>query len=63
MTGRVEQFENRFFCPRCGSPVLSRSGDEIEISLGCLDAPDVFTPTYELWTIRREHWLPPSPIC
>ncbi|HEX8606401.1 MAG TPA: GFA family protein, partial [Pseudoduganella sp.] len=52
----------RFFCPRCGSSVFSRSADEIEINLGSLDAPDQFRPTYELWTIRRESWLPPFPL-
>ena len=39
-----------------------RSGDEIEINLGSLDAPDQLTPTYELWTVRRESWLPPFPL-
>src|SRR5690606_40143350 len=51
-----------FFCPRCGSPVFARSGDEIEVNLGSLDTPDQLAPTYELWTIRRESWLPPFQI-
>lgn len=34
---------------------------EVEVNLGALDAPDHFRPTYELWTIRRESWLPPFP--
>lgn len=38
------------------------SGDEIEVHLGTLDAPDRLIPTYELWTIRRESWLPPFPL-
>jgi hypothetical protein len=42
--------------------VFGQSGDEIEISLGALDGPDQFKPTYELWTIRREGWLPPFPL-
>jgi hypothetical protein len=42
--------------------VFGRSGDEIEVSLGSLDAPDQLVPTYELWTIRRESWLPPFPL-
>lgn len=57
--GEVRDYEGRSFCPRCGSSVVSRSGDEIEVHLGALDAPDQLTPTYELWTIRRESWLPP----
>jgi len=57
--GETRDYAGRFFCPHCGSPVFGRSGDEIEVNLGCLDAPDQFRPTYELWTIRREAWLPP----
>ncbi len=52
----------RHFCPTCGSSVFAVSGDEIELHLGALDAPDIFTPTYECWTVRREAWLPPFPL-
>jgi hypothetical protein len=48
----------RCFCPTCGSQVFYRdAADEIEIKLGAFDEPNLFTPTYEAWTIRREHWL------
>ena len=57
--GETREFAGRHFCPRCGSSVFGRSGDEIEVNLGALDAPDQFAPTYELWTIRRESWLTP----
>jgi len=30
----------------------------VDLHLGALDAPDKFKPTYELWTVRREAWLP-----
>jgi hypothetical protein len=60
--GDTRDFRGRHFCPRCGSSVFSRSADEIEVNLGSLDAPDQFKPTYELWTIRRESWLPPFPV-
>ena len=60
--GETREFAGRSFCPRCGSSVFARSGDEVEVSLGALDAPDRFAPTYELWTIRRESWLPPFPL-
>ena len=62
VTGETHSYAGRHFCPTCGSSVLSRSDDDIEINLGSLDAPDQFTPTYELWTIRRESWLPPFPL-
>lgn len=60
--GEPREYQGRFFCPRCGSSVFGRSGDEVEVNLGSLDAPDQFTPTYELWTVRRESWLPPFPL-
>lgn len=60
--GETRDYAGRFFCPRCGSSVFARSGDEIEVHLGSLDAPDQFKPSYELWTIRRESWLPPLPV-
>ncbi len=62
MLGEMRDYAGRHFCPRCGSSVFARSGDEIEVNLGSLDAPDQFVPTYELWTIRREAWLPAFPV-
>jgi hypothetical protein len=62
IVGEASGYAGRFFCPRCGSPVFARSGDEIEVNLGSLDAPDRLRPTYELWTVRRESWLPPFPL-
>lgn len=56
--GQTHDYRGRHFCPACGSSVFAVSGDEIEVHLGSLDAPDRFTPTYECWTIRRENWLP-----
>ena len=60
--GETRDYAGRFFCPRCGSSVFGRTGDEIEVNLGSLDAPDQLMPTYELWTVRRESWLPPFPL-
>ena len=46
------------FCPVCGSQVFARdAGGEIEMKLGAFDEPNLFTPTYEAWTKRRERWL------
>jgi hypothetical protein len=60
--GETRNYVGRSFCPRCGSSVFARTGDEIEVSLGALDAPDQLAPTYESWTVRRESWLPPFPL-
>lgn len=58
VTGMTSQYQGRHFCPRCGSSVFARSGDEVEVHLGSLDVPGTFVPSYEAWTIRREDWLP-----
>ncbi|WP_394560743.1 GFA family protein [Aquipseudomonas alcaligenes] len=62
IVGETRSYAGRHFCPRCGSQVFARTGDEIEVSLGALDAPDQLQPTYELWTCRREAWLPAFPL-
>lgn len=62
VSGKTGTYQGREFCPRCGSPVLARSGDEIEVNVGSLDEPNLFKPTYELWTIRREAWFPALPL-
>lgn len=60
--GNPSEYRGRSFCPRCGSSVFARSDGEIEVHLGALDAADQFVPDYELWTVRRESWLPPFPV-
>lgn len=59
--GSTEEHNGRAYCPRCGSSVFAVSGDEIELHLGAMDAPDRFRPSYETWCIRRERWLPEFP--
>ena len=61
ITGEVGTYEGRYFCPRCGSSIFSRSGEEVGRNLGSLDAPNPFVPSHELWTMRREAWLPEFP--
>jgi hypothetical protein len=61
LAGEVRSYRDRSFCPTCGSQVFAHIGDEIGLNLGAFDAPDQFRPTYELWTIRREAWLPEFP--
>ncbi len=62
VSGDTRSYAERYFCPQCGSTVFGLSDDEIEINLGSLDEPNQFVPTYELWAIRREAWLPPFPL-
>jgi hypothetical protein len=62
VSGETRDHAGRHFCPACGGSVFARFGDETEVHLGALDAPDQFRPTYECWTVRRESWLPPSPL-
>jgi len=62
VTGETRDYRGRHFCPRCGSSVFARYGDEIELHLGAFDEPNRFEPTYECWTARRESWLPPFPL-
>jgi hypothetical protein len=62
ITGETGEYAGRNFCPRCGSSVFARSGEEIEFHLGAMDITDQLTPSYECWTIRRESWLPPFPV-
>ncbi len=57
--GETGEYAGRHFCRRCGSSVFACTADEVEVHLGALDAPDLFMPTYESWTVRREAWLPP----
>ncbi|WP_457354000.1 GFA family protein [Roseateles sp. P5_D6] len=44
ITGETRDYAGRFFCPRCGSSVFGCSADEIEVSLGALDAPASCSP-------------------
>jgi hypothetical protein len=62
IAGETRDYAGRFFCPRCGSSVFSRSADEVELHLGSLDTPNQLQPSYELWTVRRESWLPAFPV-
>ena len=59
VAGETREYKSRSFCPTCGSPLFDRFGDEFELHLGSLDAPNQLEPTYECWVIRREVWLPP----
>ena len=59
MTGDLRTFDRRSFCPTCGSRLFFLTDDEVEVSIGTLDAaPNGIRPMVEVWAIRREPWLP-----
>lgn len=62
VSGPTAAWKGRHFCPTCGSSVFAETGTEIELHLDAMDAPDLFRPDYESWTLRRESWLPPFPV-
>jgi hypothetical protein len=62
VTGETRSYRGRHFCPVCGSSVFSCSADEVEVPLGVFDAPNRMRPTYEIWSRRREGWLPPFDV-
>jgi hypothetical protein len=58
----INTTDRRHFCPACGSSLFGTydTDEEVEVRLGCFDeVPTDLVPEYELWTPRREHWLPP----
>jgi hypothetical protein len=68
VTGEVIEFASsekvrRYSCASCGAPVYSTYGrdDEFYLYPGSFDETGLFEPSYELWTIRREPWLPEFP--
>ena len=58
----MKVFAKRSFCPVCGARIAWLRDGEAEIMLGSLDdAPTGIVPEHELWTGRREEWMPPLP--
>ncbi|GAA3096132.1 GFA family protein [Rhizobium viscosum] len=62
MDGEISTFDKRSFCPICGSRLFFIFDDAVEVFLGTLDpAPNDIRPMVEVWTVRREPWLPAVP--
>src|SRR5260221_1867351 len=57
--GETRDYAGRFFCPRCGSSIFSRTSDELAKNLCYLDAPRHLMPAYENWIDCSESWFPP----
>ena len=59
MSGTLHTYERRSFCPACGSRLFFLFDGGVEVFLGTLDdAPNGIRPMVEVWTARREPWLP-----
>ncbi len=62
MDGEISTYDKRSFCPICGSRLFFMLDDAVEVFIGTLDqAPNDIHPMVEVWTIRRESWLPAVP--
>ena len=51
---------HRGFCRDCGTPVYcvsSKHPDYIDIPTGCLDAPEPYPPTKDIYTDTRLEWV------
>ncbi len=63
LSGEISSYGGRVFCARCGSRLLNPVGPGdslVEIRIGSLDdAPFDLKPEVEIWTKRRESWIPP----
>jgi hypothetical protein len=58
-SGEISTYAGRSFCPRCGGRLFCLNDNDVEIRFGSLDkAPTDLVPEMEVWTKRREKWLP-----
>ena len=61
---RSAEHSQRLGCATCGAPIFwaDDAGEFIELHLGSFDDVGSLAPQYEIWTLRREPWLPPLPV-
>jgi hypothetical protein len=54
----------RVGCATCGAPIFwaDDAGEVVELHLGSFDDIGTLAPQYEIWTLRREPWLPPLDV-
>ena len=49
----------RYFCGKCGTPVVcisSKHPEIVDVTLGSLDAPEQFTPSFDAFEDTRLEW-------
>ncbi len=62
MTLKSSEHGTRYFCDKCGTPIacINTSHPEIiDVTLGCLDNPESFTPTIEVFEDTRLPFIHP----
>jgi hypothetical protein len=50
----------RYFCDRCGTPVtcvVDSHPDNVDVTVGSLDTPDVIKPRFEIHTDTKLSWV------
>ena len=50
----------RYFCAACGTPVVclvDSHPDNVDITVGSLDAPDAIVPSFEFYTDTKLPWV------
>lgn len=54
---RSSNLVERGFCHRCGTPLAYRHSNEIELTIGAFDTPELFEPQIQVNHHRRLPWI------